>query len=88
MRSRTHRRFWNEFNRLPGHVQCLARDKFRIWQRDPFHLSMEFKRLGKTFGRFESATTIALSRKDTAILQSGFWIATHEEYNKFVRQLR
>ena len=45
MTSRTHRRFWHEFNRLPAHVQCLAREKFQLWLRDPFHPSMQFKPL-------------------------------------------
>ncbi len=33
-------RFWHEFNRLPAHVQCLAREKFQLWVRDPFHPSI------------------------------------------------
>ena len=26
-------RFWHEFNRLPAHVQCLAREKYQLWLR-------------------------------------------------------
>jgi hypothetical protein len=86
--SRTHRRFWNEFNRQPAHVQCLAREKFQLWVRDPFHPSMQFKplvgnvwsvRIGDHYG------AVAQKHGDLVVW---FWIGAHEDYNNFIKQLR
>ena len=88
MKSRTHRRFWREFNGLPGHVQCLAREKFQLWLRDPFHPSMQFKPL---FGNVwsvrigDSYRALARRERDMAVW---FWIGIHEEYNNFTNRLR
>jgi hypothetical protein len=86
--SRTHRRFWNEFNRLPAHIQCLARDKFRLWRRDPFHPSTQFKPLlGNVWSVRIGDHYRALARRDGE-LAVWFWIGTHEEYNRFISRLR
>jgi len=40
---RTHGRFWKLFERLPPAVQKLARDKYALWKRDPYHPSLHFE---------------------------------------------
>ena len=70
-------RFWHEFNRLPAHVQCLAREKFQLWLRDPFHPSMQFKPLVGNVWSVRIGDLVVW-----------FWIGTHEEYNNFINQLR
>ncbi len=42
MISKTHRRFWVFFQALPEEIQQLAKEKYRVWQRDPFHPSLHF----------------------------------------------
>src|SRR6476661_3243137 len=86
--SRTHRRFWYEFNRLPAHVQCLAREKFQLWLRDPFHPSMQFKQLvGKVWSVRIGDHYRAVAQKHGDLVV-WFWIGTHEDYNNFVKQPR
>ena len=88
MKSRTHRRFWNEFHRLPAHVQCLARDKFQIWQHDPFHPSMQFKPLRANVWSVRIGDHYrALARREGELVV-WFWIGSHEEYDQFINQLR
>ncbi len=87
MNSRTHRRFWECFEELLSEVQALAREKYRLGQRDPFHPPLQFKPLRGVFGQFESAHIIAHLRDGTATWSSG-WIGTHKEYNNFIQQLR
>jgi hypothetical protein len=88
VKSRTHRRFWHAFNRLPAHVQCFARDKFQIWQRDPFHPSMQSKPLvGNIWSVRIGDRYRALAQKHGHLVV-WFWIGTHEEYNNFIKQLR
>src|SRR5437016_1086628 len=40
---RTHRRFWKCFEALPAPVQRLAREKYALWKRDPYHASLRFE---------------------------------------------
>ena len=88
MTSRTHRRFWHEFNRLPAHVQCLAREKFQLWLRDPFHPSMQFKPLVGNVWSVRIGDHYRAVAQKHGDLVVWFWIGTHEDYNNFVRSLR
>lgn len=45
MNSKTTADFWTCLERLPAEVQALARQKYRLWQKDPFHPSLHFKEL-------------------------------------------
>jgi len=40
---KTHRRFWKAFEKLPAPIQSLAREKYEIWKRDPFHRALGFE---------------------------------------------
>jgi hypothetical protein len=65
----------------------LARDKFEVWQRDPFHPSMQFKPL------FANVWSVRIGDHYRPVAQKHgdlvvwFWIGTHEEYNNLTRQL-
>jgi hypothetical protein len=80
---KTHRRFWKAFEKLPAAVQDLAREKYAMWKRDPFHPSLEFEerrnnvcvvRIGDRY------RALGLREGDTVLW---FWIGTHEDYNRF-----
>ncbi|HOC56351.1 MAG TPA: hypothetical protein PKI20_12085 [Verrucomicrobiota bacterium] len=45
MKSKVDPAFWRRFNTLPMQAQQLARNAFALWQRDPFHASLRFKKL-------------------------------------------
>ena len=88
MTSPTHRHFWTYFDRLPGEIQARAREKYRLWQRDPFHPPLQFKLLvnhvwSVRIGPFHRA----LARRSHGLVV-WFWIGTHEEYNNLVQRLR
>ena len=87
MKSRTHRRFWNEFNALPAHVQCLARDKFEVWRHDPFHPSMQFKPLGANVWSVRIGDHYCALARRSDELVVWFWIGTLEGYNRLVKKL-
>jgi hypothetical protein len=70
------------------HVQCLARDKFRVWLRDPFHPSMHFKLIVSNIWSVRIGDHYrAVARRDGELVV-WFWIGTHEEYNNLVRRVR
>ena len=83
MIGKTHRRFWNYFEALPVPVQKLAREKYALWKRDPYHSSLRFeeRRHGICVVRI-GIHHRALGLRDGDIV-AWFWIGTHEEYNRF-----
>jgi hypothetical protein len=80
---KAHRRFWKAFEKLPVPVQNLAREKYALWKRDPFHSSLQFeeRRNGICVIRIgNSYRALGLRENDTIVW---FWIGTHEQYNRF-----
>ena len=77
------RRFWKYFEDLPASVQKLAREKYALWKRDPYHPSLRFeeRRSGVCVVRIgEHSRALGLREGDVI---AWFWIGTHEEYNSF-----
>ena len=83
MTGKAHRRFWKNFEKLPPKVQDLARKKYALWKKDPFHSSLGFEerrnnicvvRIGNNY------RALGLREGDLIIW---FWIGTHEDYNRF-----
>jgi hypothetical protein len=75
--------FWQRFNELPEHVQQLAHKNYALWQRNPSHPSLRFKRFrGGTWsvriGDHYRAVGYFQSR-DTFVW---IWIGTHSDYDK------
>ena len=83
MIGRTHGRFWKYFDALPAVIQKLAREKYALWQREPFHPSLKFeeRRNGICVARIGDHHR-ALGIRDGEIV-AWFWIGTHAEYNRF-----
>ena len=81
MTGKTHRRFWRCFEALPEPVQNLAREKYRIWRRDPYHPSLRFeeRRNGVCVVRIGDHYR-ALGVREGDIV-AWFWIGTHAEYD-------
>ncbi|MEO7724162.1 MAG: hypothetical protein ABIU29_05665 [Chthoniobacterales bacterium] len=88
MISRTQRNFWHYFDKLPAAVQALAREKFRSWQREPFHPPLQFKPLIDNIWSVRIGNSYRALARRYDDLVVWFWIGTHEEYNNFVKQLR
>ena len=83
MIGKAHRRFWKHFDSLPLAVQKLAREKYALWKREPYHPSLRFeeRRNGIRVVRIgEHHRAIGLRENDVI---AWFWIGTHEEYNRF-----
>ncbi len=83
MTGKAGRRFWKYFEDLPASVQKLAREKYALWKRDPYHPSLRFEE------RRDGVCVVRIGERYRALgLREGdviawFWIGTHEEYNRF-----
>ncbi len=89
MKSSITKDFRKLFEALPKDVQKQARRAFRLWLRDPFHPSLHFKRVSSRHPIY--SVRIGIRYRALGIMQEGqiywFWIGTHAEYDKLLRQL-
>ncbi len=86
MKSRASSSFWKCYNQLPAHIQRLADRNYQLWQSNPRHPSLEFKRLKGSDSRF----SVRVGDHYRALGEMTgnevvwVWIGTHEQYNKLV----
>lgn len=86
MNPKTHRDFWSCYVRLPAGIQTAAREKFRLWRRDPFHPSLHFKELAPGLWSVRIGPQYrALARRRRGETVVWFWIGTHAEYDRLIR---
>jgi hypothetical protein len=77
------------FRELPPRIQRLARKNYKLWKEDPSHPGVQFKLVGKRMPVYSIRVGIgwrALGlRVDQVIVW--FWIGSHAEYMKLLRDL-
>jgi hypothetical protein len=80
-------RFWRLFHGLPVEAQRLAAKTFRVWQGNPNHPSLRYRRLE---GREDLVTVrVGDHYRALGLLEPGsvvwIWIGSHAEYDRLVR---
>jgi hypothetical protein len=87
MKSAANPRFWAAYRALPEDVQRRARKAYRLWQNDPLHPSLRFKKVGRLWSARVDAHHRALAdvRGDTAYW---IWIGSHADYERLIAQSR
>ena len=86
MISRTHESFWACFDALPSHVLRTATEKFRLWRTNPFHPSLHFKPVAGDLWSVRVTQDYRALVKRYGDLVVWFWVGTHAEYDRLVRQ--
>lgn len=85
MKSSTTLDFWKSYSSLPPEIKRKAKAAYRLWQRDPRHPSLRFKKIGDVW-----SIRIGGGYRALAILESDtfywFWIGTHDDYERQCRQ--
>ena len=78
------------FRQLPGPIQTLAKKNYRLWIDDPSHPSLDFKKVGKDPPVWSVRVGISWRalgvRTDDEIVW--FWIGSHAQYDRLLRQTR
>lgn len=73
---------------LPNEIQAQSRKAYKLFQQNPRHPSLHFKKL---VGRIYSAR-VSFKYRTVGILDNNeivwFWIGSHAEYDKLVARLR
>jgi hypothetical protein len=87
--SRTTERFWREYERLPTEVKEHARAAYRLFQQDPHHPSLRFRRVHQVEPVY--SVRIGLHYRAVGLVEGElivwFWIGSHAEYDHQIRNL-
>ena len=86
MQSRTTRQFWRLFSNLPSDVQKEAKRAYRLFQTNPAHPGLQFKKLEGEDDIYSARIglgyrALAVIKKDRIVW---YWIGSHSEYDRLV----
>ena len=89
MRSRATPRFWAAYGELPPEIRELARKAYRLFQENPGHPSLPFKKVHDRDHIYSARVT--LGYRAVGLLEDDeitwFWIGTHAGYDRLLDQL-
>jgi hypothetical protein len=85
MKSSATRNFWATYHALPKEIQKLALQKYRLWQKDTSHPSLNFKKVGRYWSARVTDDYRAVGIKDGDSIV-WFWVGTHADYNSLIKR--
>lgn len=89
MNSRTTRGFRERFTALPAHVRRQANEAYRLFQHDPAHPGLHFKKVYPDPPTYTAR--VGISYRAAGVLDGDtvvwYWIGTHAEYDRLVSNL-
>ena len=84
MKSFTTPDFWQNYGELSSEIKQQAQKAYQLWQQNPSHPSLFFKKVGKNLWSARITRdyrALALKKGDDYYW---VWIGTHEEYDKIL----
>lgn len=89
MKSSTTKDFRKRLNQLPISVQEQANKAYALWRTDPYHPSLQFKRVSQRQPIYSAR--VSLNYRTLGLLEKEhiywFWIGTHAEYDELLKRL-
>jgi hypothetical protein len=86
MKSRATVDFWQHFHKLPKDIQRTAKKAYLLWQDNPRHVSLHFKRLNTPPPLY--SVRVGMHYRALGLLDDEtvvwFWIGTHGEYDRLI----
>lgn len=88
MTSRATRRFWELYEALPPEVQRQTQKAYELFQQNPSHPGLRFKRVHATQPVYsvrinKDYRAVGVVREDTVIW---FWIGNHDDYERLLQE--
>lgn len=81
--------FRKRLNNLPVLVQGQAAKAYTLWREDPYHPSLQFKRVSQRQPIY--SIRISLNYRVLGLLESNhiywYWIGTHDEYDDLLKRI-
>jgi hypothetical protein len=86
MQSRTTRRFWRLFSGLPVDVQREAQRAYQLFQANPAHPGLHFKKLEGEDDIYSARIgldyrALAVMKKDRIVW---YWVGSHSDYDRLI----
>jgi hypothetical protein len=81
MKSLTTPDFWRTYRELSSDIQERAQRAYQLWQSNPAHPSLHFKKVGKNLWSVRVTSgyrALALKKGDDYYW---FWIGSHDDYD-------
>lgn len=89
MRSSVTTTFRKQLRQLPTFVQEQAAKAYALWREDPYHNSLQFKRVSQRQPIYSAR--ISSNYRVLGLLESEhiywFWIGAHDEYDQLLKRL-
>jgi hypothetical protein len=89
MKSSLTKAFRKKLNGLPASVQEQATKAYALWRSDPYHNSLQFKRVSQRQPIYSAR--VSLDYRVLGLLEGDriywFWIGTHTEYKALLKHL-
>ena len=83
--------FKKSFQILPKEIKHKAKEAYKIWKKNPFDNSLNFKQIHPTKPIYSLQITLnwrAVGIRKEKNTMLWFWIGSHEEYNKLIKHIR
>jgi mRNA-degrading endonuclease RelE of RelBE toxin-antitoxin system len=89
VRSRVTKQFRKLLEKLPPAVQDQADKAYALWQTDPYHPSLQFKRVSQRQAIY--SVRVGIGYRAMGLLETNqiywFWIGSHAEYDQLLKRL-
>lgn len=89
MKSSVTKAFRKKLNELPKSVQRQADKAYALWRSDPYHNSLQFKRVSQREPIYSAR--ISADYRALGLLEDNhiywFWIGAHAEYDELLKRL-
>jgi hypothetical protein len=89
MKSSVTKAFRKKLDGLPTSVQEQAAKAYALWRSDPYHSSLQFKRVSQRQPIYSAR--VSLDYRVLGLLEGDhiywFWIGAHAEYNGLLKRL-
>jgi hypothetical protein len=89
MKSSVTNAFRKKLDQLPPSVQEQAAKAYALWSSDPYHNSLQFKRVSQRQPIY--SVRVGLNYRSLGLLENDriywFWIGAHTEYDELLKRL-
>jgi mRNA-degrading endonuclease RelE of RelBE toxin-antitoxin system len=89
MKSSVTKSFRKRLDDLPASVQEQADKAYSLWQEDPYHPSLQFKRVSQKQPIYSAR--VSLNCRVLGLLESDhiywYWIGAHDEYDELLKRM-
>jgi mRNA-degrading endonuclease RelE of RelBE toxin-antitoxin system len=89
MKSSVTKTFRKQLDQLPASIQEQAAKAYDLWRDDPYHNSLQFKRVSQRQPIYSAR--VGINYRVLGLLEENhiywFWIGTHAEYDELLQRL-